>query len=68
MLARVKVGHERRNVLRRRQPRVHVGPGVEEAPGGDRDVGDLLSKLLRLSTYSWILLTSLLPPMLGLCL
>ena len=35
--ARVEVGHERRDVLRGRQPAVHVVPGVEEAARGDGD-------------------------------
>lgn len=43
VLARVEVGHERRDVLRRREPRVHVGPSVEEPAGGDGDVGDLVA-------------------------
>ena len=36
--ARVEVRHERRDVLRGRQPAVHVVPGVEEAARGDGDV------------------------------
>ena len=43
VLARVKVGHQWRDVLRGRQPRVDVGPGVEEASGGDGDVGDVVA-------------------------
>ena len=37
--AGVEVGHERGDVLGGRQPGVNVVPGVEEAPGGDGDVG-----------------------------
>ena len=43
VLARFEVGHQRRDVLRRRQPRVHVSPRVEETAGGDGDVGDLVT-------------------------
>lgn len=38
--ARIEVGHQRRNVLRGGQPRVHVLAGVEEAAGGDGDVAN----------------------------
>ena len=35
----VEVGHEGGDVLRGGQPGVDIVPGVEEAPGGDSDVG-----------------------------
>ena len=37
---RVKVGHERRDVLRRRQPRVDRLSQVQEAAGRDRHIAD----------------------------
>ena len=37
--AGVEVGHERGDVLGGGQPGVDIVPGVEEAPGGDGDVG-----------------------------
>ncbi len=40
LLGRVKVGHQGRDVLRGRQPRVNVLARVQEAPRGDRDVLD----------------------------
>ena len=43
MLAGVEVGHERRDVLRGREPGVDVLARVEEAAGGDGDVADLVA-------------------------
>ena len=43
VLTRVEVRHERRDILRRGEPRVHVLPRVEEPPGGDGDVLHLVS-------------------------